>query len=75
MPVPPESIQVDRCYLTRNDQVARVTKILPNGYVLYAFRSSAVAKAFGWTRAQTEIRSFVALVEREVPCDWTPSAS
>src|SRR3712207_1222145 len=47
--MPPESIEVGRCYLTRNDQVVRVMNVLSDGYVVYAFRSSAVAKARGWT--------------------------
>ncbi len=72
MTMPPESIEVGKCYLTRNDQIVRVEKLLLDGYVIYAFRSSAVAKAFGWTGAQMEIRSFAHLLEREVPCDWTP---
>jgi hypothetical protein len=74
MTVPPESIEVGKCYLTRNDQVVRVMKLLSDGHVIYAFRSSAVAEAFGWTGAQTEIRSFIHLLEREVPCDWTPAS-
>ena len=72
MSIPPGSIQAGKCYLTRNDQVVRVEKLLLDGSVIYAFRSSSVAKVFGWTGAQAEIRSFLHLLEREVPCDWTP---
>ncbi len=72
MSIPPESIQVGQCYLTRNGQVARVVTLLPDGRTRYQFRSSAVARAFGWYEAKTDLRSFSHLVEREVPCDWTP---
>jgi hypothetical protein len=42
------------------------------GRVNYEFGSAAVAKAFGWTAAVTDVRSFAHLIERPVPCDWTP---
>ncbi len=73
MSVPLESIEAGKCYLTRNDQVVRVMNLLSNGYVVYAFRSSAVAKALGWTGAQTALQVFAHLIEREVPSDWTPA--
>lgn len=73
MTIAPESIRVGKCYVTRNDQVVRVTGLLPDGYVLYAFRSGAVAGALGWTRAQTAVQVFVHLAEREVPCDRAPA--
>ncbi len=72
--MPPESIEVGRCYLTRNDQVVRVMNVLSDGYVVYAFRSSAVAKARGWTGATTVLQVLAYLIEREVPCDWTPGS-
>ena len=45
-------------------------ELLSDGHVIYALRSSAVVRAFGWTGAQTKIRSFVHLLKREVPCGW-----
>ncbi len=38
----------------------------------YQFREAAVTRAFGWTEGVLELAPFAALVEREVPCDWTP---
>lgn len=70
--LPPESIQSGQCYLTTNGQVARVMSLSAEGRVNYEFGSAAVAKAFGWTAAVTDVRSFAHLIERPVPCDWTP---
>jgi hypothetical protein len=72
MSIPPESIIVGRCYLTRSDQVVRIIRLQRGGYVAYVFRSSAVVKAFGWTGAQAVVQDLAYLIEREVPCDWTP---
>ncbi len=72
MALPLENIEVGKCYLTRNAQVARVMSLLSDGYVVYAFRNSAAARAAGWTEARSHLRTFVLLIEREVPCDWTP---
>ena len=71
MTVPPESIEAGKWYLITNGQVARVQN-LQAGAVHYEFRSSVAAMAFGWTSAITDIRTFGHLIEREVPCDWTP---
>jgi hypothetical protein len=72
MTVPRASIQAGLCYLTVNDQVARVVKLLPDGEVHYQFRDAAMAKAFGWHSGKTTVSTFVLMVERPVPCDWTP---
>ena len=65
------SIQNGQCYLI-NGQVARVAKLLPDGDVYYQFRNDGLAKAFGWHLGKTSIDTFVLMVERLVPCDWTP---
>jgi hypothetical protein len=72
MTVPRASIQPDQCYLTTNGQVARVVKHLPDGELHYQFRYAAMAKAFGWHTGKTTVSTFVLMVERPVPCDWTP---
>lgn len=72
MTVPPESIEIGKCYLTRNGQVARVVNVLSTGRVVYAFRKSTDVDAHVWTGAETDRRSFALLVERAVPCDWMP---
>jgi hypothetical protein len=72
MSVPPESLELGKCYLTRNDQVIRLMKLLSDGQAVYAFRSSTVARMFGWTGATTSLQVLARLIEYEVPCDWTP---
>jgi hypothetical protein len=71
MSLPPESIQVGECYLTSMGTVRRVTRLLP-GRVQYEQRP---AHRGTWANHRTDIldlRSFAFLVERPVPCDWTP---
>ena len=72
MPITPESIDVGRCYLTRNGLVAQVVNVLSIGRVVYTFRKSTEADAHVWTGAETDQRTFALLAEHEVPCDWTP---
>jgi hypothetical protein len=71
----PESIQSGQCYLTTNGQVARVLRLSAEERVSYEFRDGTVARAFGWTAGVTDLRSFTHLVERQVPCDWTPKTA
>ena len=71
MTVPCASIQAGECYLTTNGQVARVVKHLPDGELHYQFRDAALAKAFGWHSGKTTLGTFVLMIERPVPCDWT----
>jgi hypothetical protein len=71
MTVSRASIQAGECYLTTNGQVARVAKLLPDGELHYQFRDAALAKAFGWHSGKTTLGTFVLMVERPVPCDWT----
>ncbi len=72
MTIPRSSIQAGQCYLTVNGQVARVVKRLPDGGVHYQFRNAALAKAFGWHSGNTTVETFALMVERLVPCDFTP---
>ncbi len=74
MTVPPESIEVGKCYLTRSGEIRRVLLILPHGPVHYEARRAAILQAFGWHEGVLELALFAALIEREVPCDWTPEA-
>ncbi len=74
MAVPRESIEVGKCYLTRSGEIRRVLHILPHGPVHYEARRAAVLQAFGWQEGVLELALFAALIEREVPCDWTPGA-
>ena len=72
MSLPPERSAERKCYLATNGQVVRVLQLTTDGRVKYEFRSPAVVKPFGWTAAITDLRSFAHLIERPVPCDWTP---
>ncbi len=74
MPLPPESIQIGKCYLTHSGEVRRVLRLLPEDRVHYEFREAAVARAFGWKEGVLGLAPFAALVEHEVPCNWTPEA-
>ena len=73
MPIPPESIQVDRCYLTEGGSVRRVTSTGSDGLVRYTERIGAGPWLYNGTK-QRRRQVFAAAVEREVPCDWHPEA-
>jgi hypothetical protein len=48
MSVPPESIEVGKCYLSKAGWVWRVVQILPDGSILYEQRTSHV-RPRSWT--------------------------
>ena len=69
MSLPPESIQVGRCYLIEAGQVRRVLAILPDGRVQYEQRAGHRPT---WQVRRSGIlgmRLFSSSVERPVPCD------
>jgi hypothetical protein len=69
--IPPESIQVDRCYLTESGSIRKVTSTGSDGQVRYRERAGAGP----WLSGETNKRKrhvFAAAIVREVPCDWTP---
>ncbi len=71
MSVPPESIQVGKCYEAqgpRAKQLRRVIRVLPDRRVQYESRGTPS----GWRPGVQERRSFALSVEREVSCDWMP---
>lgn len=72
MSIPPESIQVGQCYLMRTGHVRRAIALLP-GRVQYETRNRAPNRA-GWTWRSgiLDLKTFAAIVERPIPCDWTP---
>jgi hypothetical protein len=72
MSVPPESIEVGKCYLAGSQlgpRVQRVVAILPNRRVQYEWRKRQGRK---WKPGVLDLREFAFGVDREVPCDWTP---
>ncbi len=73
MTVPPESIEVGKCYLTDAGQVRRALQILPNGRIVYERRPAHRPEA-PWQEASQELSSFARLVEEEVPCHFGPGS-
>ncbi len=77
MALPAESIEVGKCYLVRTGQrdqpkgVRRIVRIMPDGRIQFEHRIGP-AGAVGWKVGIQDARSFAFLLEREVPCDWTP---
>ena len=71
MPVPPEILQVGKCYVTAEGQLRRILRFLP-GRVQFERRIATAALGHAWVPRVVDCRAFAASVEREVPCDWTP---
>jgi hypothetical protein len=72
MTVPPESIQVGKCYLSNNGMVRRVVRLMPDGRVQYETRSGPLRNAKTWKPGMLQIRDFASSAQREVPCNWAP---
>ncbi len=70
--IPPESIEVGRCYLGDNGKVWRVVRLWPDGRVQFEFRARSRQDAKVWKPGMLHLRDFAEAVQREVPCDWTP---
>jgi hypothetical protein len=71
--IPPESLEVGKCYLAkggRSLRIRRLVQLLPDGRVQYEQRSPKTA----W-QMRIQVRDvFASMLQREVPCDWTPEA-
>ncbi len=73
MGVPPESIEVGKCYLSNDGRVRRVAKFLPSGRIRYVYRSFPAARqvmadrtlGFGAFRGDHFARG---------PCNWMLSS-
>ncbi len=72
MSVPPESIEVGKCYLMETGHVRQVRRIMPDGRVQFESRVGHQRNPGAWKPGMQSGRSFADLIEREVPCDWTP---
>ena len=69
--LPPESIQVDQCYLADNGQVRRVVRLLSDRRIQYDSRPGhRLLKE--WRAGVMDLRTFAFAAERPFPCDWTP---
>jgi hypothetical protein len=69
MSIPPESIQVGRCYLSEEGRVRRVTKFLASGQVRYKYRSFPDDERSPWRTGNLDVGRFAATTLREVSCD------
>ena len=72
MALPPESIQIGRCYLTEEGRVRLVVGFGPAGWVRYKDRSADPNQKAAWRSGRLSLQMLAATVTREVPCDWTP---
>ena len=71
MSIPPESIQVGQCYLSETGKVCRVTGVLPDQRVQFAWRNAA-SRRMVWRREVgiMSVADFARSIEHSVPCDW-----
>ncbi len=72
MTIPPESIEVGKCYLGNNGKVWRVVRLWPDSRVQFEFRARSRGEARVWKPGMLLLRDFASSAQREVPCDWTP---
>ncbi len=72
MTIPPESVEIGKCYLGDNGKVWRVVRIWPDGRVQFEFRARSRGNAKVWKPGMLDRLTFSASAQREVPCDWTP---
>jgi hypothetical protein len=75
MSIPPERIEVGQCYLTRSGQVRRV-RAFHEGRVQFEARSKPPrpSSRWVWRPGILDPETFAAMIERPVPCDWTPES-
>ncbi len=74
MAVPPESIEIGKCYLSNDGRVRRAAKFLPDGRIRYAYRSFPATQGRLWRTGRLDVERFAETSVREVPSDWTPEA-
>ena len=72
MTIPPESIEVGKCYLGDNGKVWRVVRLWPDSRVQFEFRARSRGEARVWKPGMLLLRDFASSAQREVPCDWAP---
>jgi hypothetical protein len=73
MSVPPESIEPGKCYLAKGGKAPRIRRVLlvlPDGRVQYEQRSPTTT----WRPGIQYKDVFASMLQREVPCDWSPEA-
>ena len=77
VPLPPDTLEVDRCYLIETadgPRLCRVVEILPTGQLTYRYRRKSLKSQPRWPIGRTSAATFAAKALREVPCNWRPGA-
>ncbi len=72
MTIPPESLEVGKCYLTLSQLGPRIQWIIavfPDGRVQHEWRKQ---QRQAWRPGILDAREFALGVDRETPCDWMP---
>ncbi len=70
MSVPPESIDVGKCYLTVGGEVRRALAIEADKVAYHTILKNGSRQSLPRHRVNA-LRTFAAQIEREIPCDWT----
>jgi hypothetical protein len=75
--LPPETIEVGKCYLNhveRGPRVLRVLALLPDGRIQYDYQNRYGTRLLSkWNASILDRAAFARMAERQVPCDWTPA--
>ena len=75
MTIPPESIEIGKCYLLEGEPLRRVrlvTHILPSGRVRFESRDATEPRMFVWAGGKSDLSAFAEAALHDVPCNWTP---
>ena len=75
MAVRVSTLKVGKCYLTNTGRVWRIRQIMPDGRILYEYRSRSMDSDI-WAPGMLVNNTLPAevVIEREVPCDLSPDA-
>jgi hypothetical protein len=58
--------------MERGQRVRRVLQVTSDGRVQFEERVDNLPQGRVWKRGVNPLRSFLLVIEREVPCDWSP---
>jgi hypothetical protein len=74
MPLSVSALEVGKCYLTNSGRVWRIVQVMPDGRVSYEQRGRHPRSRTSstWKSGSMETQKIGLLLNREVPCDWTP---
>ncbi len=72
--IDPESIRVGQCYLTYSGQVRQVRSITEGRVLFDSRKRPPKGLRWIWHPGILDLNTFAAMIERPVPCDWTPES-